>query len=348
MSVSGRPLTIGALFVSDWGHEFADRERGLVPAHRLFGLDDLAKAGHRVLHHTRRGAARPGRLPWRVAQALWVLRQQRRLDVVVATHEAAALPTLLLRRLRLVRRPVVVMTVAATDPRHGQGLRGRLVRAALRGADALTVFASVQAGPLAALHGIRPARVHVVPFGVDVEYFAPIDVPRERTVLAVGTNAGKDYPTLVRALPAGLPCVIVTDPDNREQAREHTDGKDVTFRSDVPIAELRDLYARAGVVVVPLRESEFSSGQTVLLENLAMGSPVVISDVTGVRDYVSTSGPRRPVTVVPPGDVVALAAAIVDALGTPTSELPREHVLAGFTGTHLASRLETVLRGVTG
>jgi glycosyltransferase involved in cell wall biosynthesis len=371
---TGRPLHLGALFVSDWGHEFDDRRRGLVPRHRLFGIADLEDAGHVIEHLTRRdvtsdtgdtgatsatsATSHTRRLDWRLAQAWWVLKRQRHLDAVVATHEAAALPTLLLRRARLLRRPVLVMTVAATDPRHRHGLRGRLMRLALRSADLVTVFASSQVEPLTAWLGVPAGRVVWLSFGVDTEFFAPDPGAqtgtRNNVVLAVGTNAGKDYATLVRALPVGVTCTIVTDPDNERQAREHLPPHgttDVRFRRDVPITELRDLYRTAGVVVLPLHESEFSSGQTVLLENLAVGTPVILSDVSGVRDYLTPSPGRLvPVRLVPPNDAAALGSAIADALASADdpalADARREHVLATFSGSTMAARLESLLRAL--
>ena len=344
-----QPLRVAALFVSDWGPEFRDAAAGRVPSHRLFGMAELAARGHDVRHLTRRRRwlRLPLALEWRTAQAAWLLREQRRLDVVVATHEAAALPALLLRRVGLLRRPVVVLTVAALEATSRPGRAGRVQRLALAAADAVTVFASVQVAPLAQRLGLPPGRVRAVPLGVDTAYFVPRPEPRDGGVLSVGTNAGKDYPTLVRALEAGTACTIVTDPWNRERALAALaalgDARpDLDFRADVPIEALRDLYARAEVVVLPLRESEVSSGQTVLLENLATGTPVVVSDVSGIADYVDASVVR----LVPAGDDAALRAALTDASWHDRAADGPAHVAAAFTTAHLAAAVEDVVRDV--
>jgi glycosyltransferase involved in cell wall biosynthesis len=316
-------------------------------------MAELAARGHDVRHLTRRRRRLrlPRALEWRAAQAVWLLREQRRLDVVVATHEAAALPALLLRRTGLLRLPVVVLTVAALEATSRPGAAGRLQRLALAGADAVTVFASCQVEPLARRLGLPAGRVRAVPLGVDTGWFRRCDArddPRDGGVLSVGTNAGKDYPTLVRALGPGVPCTVVTDPWNREQAAaavaqvEADQRPDVTFRADVPIRELRELYARAEVVALPLRESEVSSGQTVLLENLAMGTPVVVSDVSGIADYVDASVVR----LVPAGDAAALRTALTDASWRDRAADGPAHVAASFTTAHLAAALEAVVRDV--
>lgn len=333
------PVRIAWLSTYDWSHELAGVRRGRIPTHRLMGAAELAARGHEVRHLTgpRWPRVVPDRAGWLLAQAWWLVRQQREVDVVVAVHEAAALSALALRRLRILRRPVLVMTVAATDPRHRHGLRGQLNRWALRGADRLTVFASVQRTPLAATLGVEPDRVRFLPLGVDVDFFRPRPVPATVPVLAVGTNPGKDYPTLVRALPADLACVIVTDARNRAAAEAVAAGKQVTFRADVPIAELRDAYAAAATMVVPLRQVDFSSGQTVLLEALAMDRPVIVSDVSGIDDYVAPGV----VTLVPPGDVAALGAALRQH--RPPEGRARDHVVRSFSVEAMADRIEALV-----
>lgn len=91
--------------------------------------------------------------------------------------------------------------------------------------------------------------------------------------VAVGTNDGKDYPSLVEALPPGVHCLIVTDEANATEARRVAEpGALVSFDAAVPISLLRHLYRAASVQVIPLRDVRFSSGQTVLLENFAAGA----------------------------------------------------------------------------
>jgi len=332
-------LRIAALFVSDWGHEFESVAAGRVPSHRLFGMCELCSRGHDVLHHTRPVTSRlTRRVGWRVSQLWWLLGVQREVDVVIATHEAAAVPALLLRRLGLIRRPVIAMTVAALDATSRPGPGGVLQRTALRGADMITVFSSSHREPLARRLA-RPAEtVRWVPLGVDTQYFSASTRPRDGGRLSVGTNAGKDYPTLMAALRPGEQLVVVTDAWNRSQARESADGLDVSFRSDVPITELRELYARADVMVLPLRESEMSSGQTVLLENLALGTPVVISGVSGVADYVDPSI----MLIVPAGDPSTLRQALTDTSWLDRARRGPEFVARRFTVEHLASALEAI------
>ncbi len=60
-------------------------------------------------------------------------------------------------------------------------------------------------------------------------------------------------------------------------------------------------------VVLPLLDTDLPSGPLVLLDAMAHGKAVIVSDVGGARDYVQ---PGVDALVVPPGDAGALASAV--------------------------------------
>lgn len=339
-------MRLAYLFVSNVQHEEIAHRRGEVPSHRLFFAVELRELGHDVqLCPWRIPSWLPGAAQWwKVIQALWCAVMQGRLDAVVCTHEAAAHAPLALRAMRILRVPVIVLTVAATgEPYRADDLPGRVRRRLLRGADRLCTFTSVQVGQLAEILGVDERRVSFLPLGVDKAFFRPRpDVARQDYVLAVGTNEGKDYPTLVRALPPGERLVVATDEQNIRQARSAMADHDITFRSHVPITELREMYLECRVMVLPLRDIGISTGQTVLLENLASGTPVIVSDIPAVADYVGVGA--NP-TVVVPGDVAGLARAL-QSVGAPgADDVPRvrsakqsAELLADLIGREIASR----------
>ena len=300
------------LYNHNWDHEIAAYKRGEVPSHRLFGLADLQVLGYSVL--TCPWPKRLARVPypplaWRIYQSCYALVRSGTFDYLVATHEAAALPLLLLRRIGIFRKPIVVINVALLHPKNLARRKRRLWAWVLPAAERIICYASVQTEWLQKEFNLDAARVSFIPLGVDTDYFQPSSVEANGDFcLSVGTNDGKDFATLVQALPPGIRLVAVTDGPNERIIKENAlpEAK-IDVRQSVPIAELKQLYQTARVHIIPIREMQFSSGQTVLLENMALGKTVIISDTSAIRDYVEDG-----VTAlcVAPGNVSQLKEAI--------------------------------------
>jgi glycosyltransferase involved in cell wall biosynthesis len=80
-------------------------------------------------------------------------------------------------------------------------------------------------------------------------------------------------------------------------------------------AELRALFTRADVVVLPYSAMGRFDQSGVLATALAFGKAIVVSDIGGFPE-VAASGAAR---LVPAGDPAALAAALNDLLANPTA-----------------------------
>ena len=155
-------------------------------------------------------------------------------------------------------------------------------------------------------------RVHFIPHGVDGAFFRPPDDPPAQArpmCLFVGSWL-RDFTTLRRVIDQtgrlrgnAIEFVVVT----RAANFIHLTGlANVRLRTNVAEAELLRLYQTADVTVLPLLDS---TANNVLLESLACGTPVVLSDVGGVRDYADASC----AVFSPRADAESMAAAI-DAL----------------------------------
>jgi phosphatidyl-myo-inositol alpha-mannosyltransferase len=169
----------------------------------------------------------------------------------------------------------------------------------------------------------------VVPNGVAPEFFAgPEPLPGWKgagpTLLFVGRlEPRKGLAYLVRAFlrlkprfPAARLLVVGRD-DKRQQ--EKAMGMvpprlrpDLVFVGSVPQADLPSYYASADVFCAPSLGGE--SFGIVLAEAMAVGLPVVCSDIGGYRDLVRDG---REGLLVPPRDPEALATAIAGLLDNP-------------------------------
>jgi glycosyltransferase involved in cell wall biosynthesis len=90
-------------------------------------------------------------------------------------------------------------------------------------------------------------------------------------------------------------------------------GEHWTFLGNLSPLELAAFYRECEVTVLPSLNSTESFGM-VQVESMLCGTPVVASDLPGVRQPVTISGMGR---VVPPGDASALAQAILSILDEP-------------------------------
>jgi glycosyltransferase involved in cell wall biosynthesis len=78
--------------------------------------------------------------------------------------------------------------------------------------------------------------------------------------------------------------------------------------------ELRELYARSALAVVPIKENPYQTGIATILEMMSMGKCVVATRTTGQTDTI-VDGETG--VYVPPGEPVALRETIQRLMATP-------------------------------
>jgi glycogen(starch) synthase len=178
---------------------------------------------------------------------------------------------------------------------------------------------------------LRARWVEVIPSGLDPLLFRaqPADpapeLPRPRILYVGRLAAQKGVSTLIDAAPwlrSAAPVVVVGDGPQRQElqrrAARHGLGERVRFVGFVPHERVPGWLCHADVLVLPSVYEELGS---VLVEAMQAGLPVVASRVGGIPDAVTDGVTGR---LVPPGDPMALAAAVDQVLGDP--------VLAGRLG----------------
>jgi glycosyltransferase involved in cell wall biosynthesis len=158
--------------------------------------------------------------------------------------------------------------------------------------------------------------VAVVPYAVDTNFWRPEDyLEEDGLILSVGREH-RDFRCLAEACD-GLGRVFLTD-DSAHSPNAHRTSPDVWpanfTRRSLGLLELRAMYARAAVVVVPLLDSAASFGITAVLEAMAMGKAVVVTGTDALRAVVDE---RQTGLVVSPGDPVALRDAVQRLLEHP-------------------------------
>ena len=187
-------------------------------------------------------------------------------------------------------------------------------------------------------HHIRPrGNVELVPNGIALEPFDASLMPRDAARAALGvTDHAPLIFTIANFYPAkGLPvfldalaivaearpdirCIIIGDGEGRAALEEQRRALELDSIVSLPgqRPDAATVIRGADLFVLPSLKEGFPWA---LLEALAANVPAVSTDVGGVRWIVEDT-----VSVVPPGDAPALAAAILDVL----RDLPAAHIRA--------------------
>jgi glycosyltransferase involved in cell wall biosynthesis len=205
---------------------------------------------------------------------------------------------------------------------------------------------------IAADHGVDPARMAIVPVGVDVDLFRPLPgvepVPGRLITTASADVTMKGLSYLLEALAkvrterddAHLVVIGRRKPGGRSDAVIRQLGLDehVEFVTGVPDERIIELYAEAQVAVVPSLYEGFSLPA---IEAMSCGTPLVATSGGALPEVVGRDGGTA--LVVPPGDSGALAAKLRWALDEPglraaVGVAGRQRVIEQWSWRHTAER----------
>jgi len=180
--------------------------------------------------------------------------------------------------------------------------------------------------------GLAEARIHVIPNGVDTGAFRPTAPDRQwRAAYRLGDGpvvlylgALREYEgvdLLLDALPPirnrfpAVKLVVVGDGEAKQALSERIRdlGESAALLPSVPHSQVMQWYALADVVAYPRRATRATELVTPLkpLEAMAMGKPIVASDVGGLRELLSDG---ETALLFPAGSREALAEAITELL----------------------------------
>lgn len=267
-------------------------------------------------------------------------------DIAIAWDERTGLPVA--NRLGGTM-PVIFGVIWLTEPSRASHWTDRIARQAFRRCSGVWALSSAQVPVVRECWPIDRARVHHLLFGVDDTFWTPSGEPQRGRVVVVGNDRHRDHGTAIRAVQ--LAKQVLPDVKIHLITRQPLDvPADLGRRSPLlSHPELRAAYETANVCAVALQPNIHCSGITTVLEAMACGRPVVVTDTPGMRDYVTD---RLNGLLVPPGDPSAMADAIADVIRDPDlaaglARAGRAQVEAVFNTTAQAARLAELITSVS-
>ena len=186
-------------------------------------------------------------------------------------------------------------------------------RVARRVGDILTVSESSRRD-ICADFKVPPARVHVIPLGVDTRLFHPRPGPRtpgQIVAVASADSPMKGVAVLLHAVAKlaterDVRLTVVSKPTpggpTERLAGELALGERVRFVHGISDDQLANLLASAEIAVVPSLYEGFSLPA---VEHMASGTPLIVSRTGALPEVAGDAAVQ-----VPPGDAEALAAAL--------------------------------------
>jgi glycosyltransferase involved in cell wall biosynthesis len=315
--VDRRPLllTVSGRIPADLDEQVAKRRRPRADYRVIAGVTDadvvdvshaLAESGvaGRILH--RLGGAGL-LLGW------YAFRRRREYEVVLTDGEQVGIPLALLTRVlgRRGSRHVMVVHILSI-PKKAHLLRVARLTGQI---DCYISYCTAQTAFVRDVLGVPESRIAQTPFMVDTKFFDIGRVPaaRQRMICSAGLER-RDYPTLMDAVDGLDVRVVIAAASPWSKQHDSSAGRALPQNVEVrrlSLFELRQLYAEAAFVVMPLVDVDFQAGITTILEAMSMGHAVVCTRTPGQTDTI-VDGETG--VYVPPGDAGAMRAVIVRLL----------------------------------
>jgi len=231
-------------------------------------------------------------------------------------------------------------------------LKYRFITWLLRDLDGIVCLTHVQKEYIEENFPFLKEKIYVVPLGVDTTFYHANAEERKDYILSAGRDNGRDYKTLIetaRLMPEKVFHIVCS---SRNMIGIENIPNNVNVFYDLPVSELQKKYKEACILVLTTHDDTFQdgadcSGQTVLLDALASGLPVIASRKRYLADYVDD---KKEVILVDFYDPLKLKIAIesLDNVGLRKvmAMRARERVEREFSTKKMAQNLAYIFKDI--
>jgi glycosyltransferase involved in cell wall biosynthesis len=176
-------------------------------------------------------------------------------------------------------------------------LKYYLIKFLIKRLDGIVCLSNLQKNYLIENYGFPERKVVYIPLGVDIEFHQYVpDEKRDDFILSAGSDEGRDYKTVleVARLCPNLKFILVCGYKNTKHINKKEIPDNVEILYYIPPKELREFYRRAKIFLLAtypdtdIRGAD-CSGQTVLLDAMASGLPVIATPKLYLSDYAKNN-----------------------------------------------------------
>lgn len=204
------------------------------------------------------------------------------IDAIYSAHHLTTPLLAALRKLRILRTPVVAIAYQSMNPSFWGNIFTQLC---VDGNDQIICLSQKLKDDLIQDFNINPAKISVAEWGGDLPFYPigeAVNEPHSKPIILSAGKTYRDYPTLLAAIET-LNCELqICGHAYQEVRRDLTLPTNAVFYNEVlPWRAVLERYRKAYAVAIPLADKrnkpKNAVGLTNLLEAMAMGKPVVMT-----------------------------------------------------------------------
>ena len=222
---------------------------------------------------------------FKLDQAIVLTPKAIKSDVIITTVDSAGLPFLLLKKLKIIKKPIIYISTGLINEmvKRKKSLMTSFYKFLLAEASIIICHSPMEKEQFTKLRPGLKSKIYFIPLGIDVAFFIDSKRATGNSIVSIGKDRSRDY-KLIANVAIRLPSekfIIVTDPSNIKGIKF---AKNVSIYFNLPYDKIKNLYNSSKLVFIPLNELNRAIGQVNFLESLATRNNVVISKVKGITE----------------------------------------------------------------
>lgn len=230
------------------------------------------------------------KIHFHIYQTLKILKNRNKYDLIlIHGSDSAMLIGAIKRVFGLKTPPIVVVDISSFHQADTKGIIHRLCQFSSKSFDHLIYHTSSQIGYFKEQFPWLVDKATFIPVGVDFEYWNNKKYKNIKEkgnyIVCVGYRK-RDWDTLIRAYKkSGIQkkLYLIGNPNLK------SDDENVCVLPFIPIDELMEYIYNASFSVIPLDDFNYSFAQLTILQQMALGIPIIAADVPALRDYTQYS-----------------------------------------------------------